>query len=124
MWQAIAEGITRTLALLTGRGAEPRRSSKWPAVRKAHLAKFPTCAACGTKEKLEVHHIWPVSWPGGENSELDPSNLITLCEAPGRNCHLNVGHLGDYASRNPAVIVDAAWWRAKREGRPYPRGGR
>ena len=37
----------------------PARSPRWPAVRGAHLKRNPTCAACGTKDKLEVHHVRP-----------------------------------------------------------------
>jgi 5-methylcytosine-specific restriction endonuclease McrA len=101
---------------------EHQRSSHWPAARAAHLQHERECAACGGKDHLEVHHIIPFSWPGGSELELVDSNLITLCESPSHNCHLWVGHLGDYRSRNPDVRRDAAAFRAKIKARPYPNG--
>jgi hypothetical protein len=68
-----------------------------------------------------VHHVLPVSWPRGVAHELDPSNLITLCGPEAHHCHLMVGHLGDYHSRNPNVVNDAARMLAKIESRPYPK---
>lgn len=89
-----------------------KRSSKWPALRKSFLKTNSSCAACGCTEFLEVHHIEPFH----ENSslELDINNLITLCDKPGKdNCHLEVGHLGDFKSKNPSVKEDAAKKLAK-----------
>jgi 5-methylcytosine-specific restriction endonuclease McrA len=102
--------VASALAVMQG------RSSRWPAVRKAHLRAFPACAACGTRHRLEVHHRLPVSWPGGKARELDPTNLLTLCEG----CHLLVGHLADFRSANWDVVADAAEWRRKVQCRPYP----
>jgi len=89
-----------------------KRSSKWPAVRKAHLQKFPTCAVCGGTKKLEVHH--KASFSDHPELELEPTNLITLCEAS-KSCnhHLFVGHLGDYKKINPTVVEDAEYWFKK-----------
>jgi 5-methylcytosine-specific restriction protein A len=67
------------------------RSPHWSTVRKRHLEKFPTCAVCGGNVKLQVHHRHPFHLH--PELELEESNLITLCEAPGRNCHLIFGHL-------------------------------
>ena len=80
-----------------------RRSSKWREVREAHLKKHPECEACGRTTHLEVHHILPFSlFP---DKELEPSNLLTLCENKknGLNCHLFIGHLGDYRRFNPSA---------------------
>ena len=90
-----------------------KRSSKWPAVRKAHLKQFPTCAVCGGTKKVEVHHI--VSFVEDPSKELDPTNLITLCESKshGVTCHLFVGHRGSYKKINPNVIEDAKIWNEK-----------
>lgn len=93
-----------------------QRSGAWPRVRAEHLAAHPTCAACGTKEALEVHHVWPVSWPDGETMELDPLNLLTMCHRD----HLYIGHLGDWKARNPTVRRDAEAWLEKTKTRPYP----
>lgn len=81
------------------------RSSKWDAVRDAHVRKFPWCAACGSRSNLQVHHIMPFHLDSSK--ELDPSNLITLCEKSPTNCHLNVGHLGNWKKYNSSVREDA-----------------
>lgn len=98
------------------------RSPHWSAVRAAHLRLHPTCAACGGTEDVQVHHIWPYSWPGGEATELVETNFITLCEHPGHCCHVRIGHLGDWRSRNPDVVKDSEEWLKKTHNRPYPPG--
>lgn len=90
-----------------------KRSSKWPTVRKNHLAKHPCCAVCGGTEKIEVHHIVP--FHENPSLELEPSNLMSLCESRsfGLVCHLLVGHCGNYKKINPDVIEDAKIWNDK-----------
>lgn len=106
-------------ALTPGPLFETPRSGRWPAVRDQHLASHPECAACGSDRNLTVHHVVPVS--ADEARELDPANLITLCEgAPGLNCHLYLGHLGHWASWNRHVRADAAWYLARLAARPEP----
>lgn len=90
------------------------RSSSWSKVRQQHLEKYPTCAACGRRIKLDVHHIEPVSVD--PSRELDPSNLITLCNSP---CHFVFGHFMDYKSWNPDVINDCGEFLTKYKNRPY-----
>ncbi len=93
------------------------RSDKWPAAKRAHLKIEPDCQACGTKECLEVHHIAPFATH--HSMELDPKNLLTLCEYPDHLCHLRVGHCprGDtkpsWRKINPFVREDAAAMLAK-----------
>lgn len=80
------------------------RSGKWGTVRDHWLTDHPTCAACGTDEDLDVHHILPFSsYP---EAELDPENdnLITLC----RLHHQWIGHSGNFRFWNPHVKSDAA----------------
>lgn len=89
------------------------RSPKWPAVRKEHLKNNPYCSACGRKERLEVHHIDPVHHC--PEKELDPSNLITLCD---NSCHLTFGHLMNYKSWNKYVIDDCLVYFNKVKQRP------
>jgi hypothetical protein len=95
-----------------------KRSSHWPAVRKNHLALHPFCAVCGGTEKLEAHHQKP--FHVHPELELEPSNLITLCEANrgGINCHLAFGHLSNFKSWNESVAEDAAAWAVKLATRP------
>lgn len=94
------------------------RSSRWPSTRKAHLEKFPTCAVCGGKSNLEVHHMVP--FHTDRDKELDPTNLITLCESKknGLNCHLWFGHLGNFRAYNPEVYTDSIAWNKKFLSRP------
>jgi 5-methylcytosine-specific restriction endonuclease McrA len=93
----------------------PARSPRWPAVRGAHLKRNPTCAACGTKDKLEVHHVHPFHlFP---NLELEPSNLLTLCETGG-NCHLFIGHHKLFKSYNLQARKDAEVLLQKIKARP------
>ena len=96
------------------------RSSRWPAVRRAHLEEHPRCELCGGKKSLNVHHVLPFHTHPG--LELEPGNLITLCEKShldGLNCHLLFGHLGDWKAFNPHVQEDAPEWRKKILARRY-----
>ena len=94
------------------------RSDKWPEVRKTYLSNHGSCAACGGDVKLEVHHMRPFHLH--PELELDPTNFLTLCESGnnGINCHLGVGHLGDFKSFNVNVVADAAAWLTKILTRP------
>ena len=97
------------------------RSHHWPKVRKEHLEKHPTCEVCGSKIQLEVHHIVPFA--RDPEKELDPENLITLCENSndGVICHLLFGHLGNYRFLNPDVVKDAKTWKEKFNNRQRSR---
>jgi HNH endonuclease len=81
------------------------RSPEWSRVAKEHLQRQPHCAACGYKgSKLQVHHIKPFHLH--PQLELDPHNLITLCETRGREHHLLLGHLGEWESYNEHIRED------------------
>lgn len=94
------------------------RSNLWPAVRQQHLLLQPACAVCGKTASLEVHHIRPFHLH--PELELDPTNLITLCESKkgGVNCHLFFGHLGNFKSFNVTVLADTPVWHDKIQTRP------
>lgn len=82
------------------------RSSKWGKVRKAHLAQHSVCAACGSRQELQVHHVKPYHlFP---DLELDPGNLITLCQMPSRLCHFIFGHHYNWTLYNHDVRTEAA----------------
>ena len=90
------------------------RSPQWPKVRAAYIAKFPTCAVCGTKKELNVHHKQPYHlFP---ELELVESNLITLCNHSLH--HITFGHLGTFMSYNKDIEVDALVWNGKFSHRP------
>lgn len=90
------------------------RSPKWRKVRAEHIKQHPTCAACGRKDNLEVHHIVP--YHIDPDKELDPSNLITLC---GKYCHFVFGHLMDWKSWNENVVRDCTLYNISISQRPY-----
>lgn len=98
---------------------DAKRSSAWPKVREEFIKNNPTCACCGDTKKIEVHHIKPFHL--NPELELEPSNLITLCESSsnGITCHLLIGHLGDYKSWNVNALKDAKSWNTKLKKRPY-----
>ena len=94
------------------------RSKDWPKVRKEHLKLHPRCELCGSDKVLEVHHKKP--FHVHPELELDPDNLMTLCEA-GTNgiiCHRAFGHLGSYKSMNETIDYDVVIWRTKINNRP------
>ena len=99
-------------------GVGERRSSQWTKTRKQHLEKQPNCMACGGDKALEVHHIKPFN--SNPELELNPDNLITLCEDKGNGvyCHLFFGHLGNYKSINPNVVEDVRLWKEKLASKP------
>lgn len=82
-----------------------RRSNQWSTVRKHHLEKEGWCRYCGGTKHLEVHHIEPFHI--NPSKELDEQNLITLCENIGKDCHLKIGHLGNWKKFNPNVKKEA-----------------
>lgn len=89
-----------------------QRSSRWPAVRRMHLAREPECQVCGTREGVEAHHVQPFHLR--PDLELSMDNLLSLCPTH----HLWWGHLGLWRSFNEDVRADASLWRAKIRGRP------
>jgi len=81
-----------------------KRSPQWDDIRDKYLELNPTCAACGSKEKLQVHHIIPFNI--NPDLELDTNNLITLCMSL-NECHLNLGHCDNFSLFNPNIVFDA-----------------
>ena len=85
-------------------GGNPR-SPEWPRVRAEHLKENPVCVACGGTESPEVHHIQPFhEYP---ELELEPTNLVTLCEKDGHDCHFRFGHNLNWRNTNPNSVADA-----------------
>jgi len=78
-----------------------RRSSGWRKARQQHIATESWCRACGRTSSLEVHHVVP--FHQSPELELEPSNLITLCENWGVQCHLKLGHFGNWKTINPDI---------------------
>ena len=90
-----------------------KRADGWLEFRDAYVRDNPKCLVCGATRKLQVHHIVPFHI--APDLELDPTNLITLCTRKkyGINCHLLIGHLGNYRKTNPNVVLDAMTWKYK-----------
>jgi len=81
------------------------------------LGQQPVCQACGTEKNLQVHHIVPVHID--PSKELDPGNLITLCELVRHDCHFHLGHLLNWKAYNPTVVEDSKNFKTAVENRPY-----
>lgn len=80
------------------------RSSEWAKIRDRFIDDNPFCAACGSHNDLQVHHVKPFHLH--PELELDPANLITLCMDV-NDCHLNIGHGDSFKTYNPNVREDA-----------------
>ena len=87
-----------------------KRSPHWPAARRAHLKREPFCRYCGHLDNLEVHHVVPFHLH--PELELEESNFITLCEQMSRECHLKLGHLGNWKNSNPQVRLQCTVTKA------------
>jgi|TARA_R100000789_G_scaffold37940_1_gene40446 hypothetical protein len=99
---------------MTGKAPKgAKRSSKWRKVRSKFIKEYPRCAVCGSKKKIEVHHKVPFYY--APDLELVEDNLATLCENKkyGINCHLLIGHLGNYSRINTQIEYDILEWRMK-----------
>ena len=87
------------------------RSPGWRILRREHLLENPRCIVCGSTKNVVPHHVVPFHID--PSRELDPANLVTLCESPTFNCHLFFGHLKRWDRHNPHVVEDAAKWRLR-----------
>lgn len=129
---AAAEAVHEALGL--------KRSDKWPEVERTFRLSHPNCAACDSTA-VQVHHVLPFHFAillGRPDLELDPRNLITLCEAEkgktANDHHLLLGHLDDFQSynrnarqyallyrgRTVAAIRADGGWRVAAGARPGP----
>lgn len=105
MLKTIKHGINLLRHSLRDMGVAAKRSDKWPTVEKHFLQANPTCAACGGKNRLNVHHCMPFHLD--PTKELDSTNLITLCMSE-KECHLHIGHGGSFKQYCPNVRQYAA----------------
>jgi 5-methylcytosine-specific restriction protein A len=85
------------------------RSNHWRSLEKHFLAKHEFCIVCGGKASV-AHHVKPYHlFP---ELELDEKNLVAVCtDGPGLNCHLAIGHCGNWHDYNPFVRHDADRYR-------------
>jgi len=89
-----------------------RRSGKWRGVRDDFL-RGKRCEVCGGRKSLTAHHEIPFHL--APDLELDPGNLIALCQAGrfGINCHLLIGHVGNWQRTNVTVRASVAYWNQR-----------
>jgi hypothetical protein len=91
------------------------RSPEWDRVKRRFKKTHPTCAVCGSRKRLTVHHIIPYHLR--QELELEESNLITLCE---EGCHFLIGHWKSWKSWNKTMRADAEWLNERIKTRPKP----
>lgn len=85
-----------------------RRPASVTRAQHHHVARHPSCAACGSEVSVQAHHIDPYNkFP---SMASNPDNFISLCEGV-NECHLKVGHGGNWHYYNPTVVQDAADFR-------------
>lgn len=83
------------------------RSPHWEAFKHEFSKLHPKrCAYCDSPIDVQLHHEEPFHLK--PERELDPTNLIWLCEENGTNHHLHVGHCEDWKKFNPRVREDCA----------------
>ena len=105
--------VGASMAAIGAIEAEHPRSPKWPEVMHAFRAEHPNCVICGkggNDQEINIHHVRPYHlFP---ELELDPSNLITLCNHSLH--HLWFGHYGNFRlGYNLAIREDALEFAAK-----------
>jgi len=104
MLKIITRPFKYIYSIIREKNKSRNRSAKWNNVRDNFIKSNPFCAACGTKEKLQVHHISPFYLH--PELELDEKNLISLCMSK-NECHLAIGHGGSFRYYNPRVTLHA-----------------
>lgn len=96
-------------------GKAPKGAKRSPKWRKfcTEFLRGKCCEVCGGKTKLVGHHKIPFHL--APDLELDPDNIAVLCESEryGINCHLLIGHLGNFQRTNMIVDADIAYWRQR-----------
>ncbi len=87
-----------------------KRSAHWPAVERGFRKDHPVCECGGGTRALQIHHaLIPFHFAillGRPDLELDPRNLLTISADPALEYHVLIGHLDNYKSWNPNVLVD------------------
>lgn len=100
------------------------RSGQWRTLRNK-LVKNSKCAICGSSKNLQAHHKKP--FKDFPELELDPDNIVILCESPARNCHFVFGHLFNWSSYNDDIVNTIQYFQIiikKAKMRTYREGNR
>jgi hypothetical protein len=104
--------------------ASADRSGQWRTFRN-NLVKNAKCAICGSSKNLQAHHKKP--FKDFPELELDPDNIVILCENPNRNCHFVFGHLFNWSHYNDDIINTIQYFQIivkKAKIRAYRKGNR
>ena len=89
------------------------RSSQWSQTKRDFEILHPKiCPVCGTKKKIELHHLKPFHL--SPELENDFNNLMWGC----RDHHYFVYHLMSWKSFNINAKEDAKVWLEKIKNRP------
>jgi len=97
----IKKVLTRAYHSVTRAVISRGRSPQWRSISSAYERENPKCAACGATTKLQVHHVMPFHLDPA--LELDVSNFVTLCMEGDNDCHLRIGHGGNFRAYNPKL---------------------
>lgn len=82
------------------RGASGRVDwGPWRKMKGWHLALYPECRACGTEERVVVHHV---RYRGQRGRSERPGDLLTLCAACHDDLHRRLGS-------TPSLERQLAW---------------
>lgn len=104
MLKIITHPLRYIESTLREKSKSKNRSSCWDETRDNFILLNPSCAACGSLKKLQVHHIKPFHlYP---ELELVETNLLVLCMDI-NECHLRLGHGGSFKSYNPKIKIHA-----------------
>ncbi|MDE2098527.1 MAG: HNH endonuclease [Patescibacteria group bacterium] len=119
--QKVSAWLNNLLESITPTGrAKLGGASRSPLFAEAKKKYFEThlkvCAGCDSVKGIQVHHIKDFSdFP---ELELSLDNYLLLCEGTPQNCHLNIGHSGNFKSINPNSVEDAKKNRERFRNRP------
>lgn len=92
----------RQLVAVSREKDKTRRSASFDALAQSVIALRARCCACAGSAQLQTHHVVV-----GSALEFERSNILVLCMGA-NECHLRIGHGGDWRRRNPTVVFDAA----------------
>lgn len=101
-------GLGHVIRVWKSKRREAKKAKERPAdvtrAQHQHVLQFPNCAACGCAAHVQGHHIRP--WHLAPELGAAASNFISLCMGE-LECHLRIGHGGNFDCWNPNVQIDA-----------------
>lgn len=95
-----------------------KRGSHWQAIRRRILERDKCCVACGSDERLHIHHVLPFRLFDSPADANDETNLVALCPP----CHRreDARHKWAKVPDDGGILLfsagGAAWQLAKERG--------